>query len=235
LSHDPVQRRRAREIVLHFEKQKADTEFLGFCLQRGQDCPLEEGVWLLAKTEYPDICVEAYRAILDDYAQALRERLVAVAKPRQLLEVISDYLFGQLGFAGNEPDYYDPENSYFNRVLDRRTGNPIGLCLLYLLLAKRLQLPITGIGLPGHFVCRYQSSAAEIYIDAFGRGKLMTKADCVQYLLNGNYSVRDEYLSPVSPRRILLRVCSNLHQIYGQNGRQTDVIRTQRYTIALSK
>ena len=87
---------------------------------------------------------------------------------------------------------------------------------MYLLMAHRLRLPITGIGLPGHFICRYQSTAAEIYIDPFHRGKLLSKADCVQYLVHGNFSLSDDYLAPVSARRILLRTCGNLHQIYLQ-------------------
>ena len=70
-----------------------------------------------------------------------------------------------------------------------------------MLLARRLQLPVTGIGLPGHFICRHQTSAAEVFVDAFHGGKFMTKADCVQYLVNGNYSLRDDCLAPVSPRR----------------------------------
>src|SRR5207248_2561870 len=113
----------------------------------------------------------------------------------------------QFGFGGNEDNYYDPDNSYLNRVIDRRTGNPINLCLLYLLLARRLRLPIAGIGLPGHFICRYQSSAEEIYIDAFNHGKFLTKADCVQYLLQGNHRLHEDYLAPVTPRRLMLRVC----------------------------
>src|SRR5690606_39368836 len=66
-----------------------------------------------------------------------------------------------LGFRGNEQNYYDPANSYFNRVIDRRTGNPISLCLLFMLLGRRLEMPIAGIGFPGHFLCRYQTSQEE--------------------------------------------------------------------------
>src|SRR5205085_9959501 len=128
-------------------------------------------------------------------------------------------------------DYYDPENSYLNRVLDRRTGNPINLCLLYLLLGRRLRLPIAGIGLPGHFICRHQSSAAEIYIDVFQRGTFLSKADCVQYLLRGNYSVREQYLTPVSARRLLLRICSNLRQVYQQLEWPQQALRVQRYVV----
>lgn len=235
LSRDPALRRRAQEIVRRFDRQAADNRFLAFCLKHGEECELEQGAWLLAQTQYPDINIEGYKALLDSFAGDLRERLKQTFKPARILATFNQYLFQQLGFSGNEENYYDPNNSYLNRVLDRRTGNPINLCLVYLLLARRLHLPITGIGLPGHFICRYQSSAAEIYIDAFSRGKLASKADCVQYLLQGNYSLRDDYLAPVSPRRWLLRICGNLHQIYLHLERAEEATRLQRYMVALAK
>ncbi|HTL57961.1 MAG TPA: transglutaminase-like domain-containing protein [Candidatus Limnocylindrales bacterium] len=235
LSRDPALRRRASEILLSFDRQAADNLFLGFCLKHGEELDLEEGAFLLAQTQYPDINVVGYRALLDSYAADVSEQIGNTAPTEKALTALNEYLFGNLGFAGNEEQYNDPENSYLNRVLDRRTGNPINLCLVYLLLARRLRLPVTGIGLPGHFVCRFQSTAAEIYIDTFNRGKLLTKADCVRYLLQGNYSVRDDYLTPASPRRILLRICSNLHQIYLHLDRAEDATRLQRYLVALAR
>ncbi|MGD0258530.1 MAG: transglutaminase-like domain-containing protein [Verrucomicrobiota bacterium] len=235
MSNDPALRRRARQIVLHFDRQAADDHFLAFCLRHGEEFDLEQGAWLFAQTQYPLINVEAYQAVLDAYANELRGRFAASAEPQPILTAINQYLFGELGFVGNEANYYDPENSYLNRVIDQRTGNPINLCLLYLLLARRLRLPIAGIGLPGHFICRYQSTAAEIYLDPFNRGKLLTKADCVQYLINANCSLRDDYLTPVSARRFLLRVCSNLHQVYQRLELAVETMRLQRYLVALAR
>jgi len=235
LSSDPALRRRTQEIVLHFERQASDTRFLGFCLKHGEDLDLEQGAWLLAQTRYPEINREAYQALLDHFALELRERLEPGSGAKEILRTINHYLFVELGFNGNEDNYYDPENSYLNRVMDRRMGNPINLCLLYVLLARRLRLPVTGIGMPGHFVCRYQSSAAEIYVDPFNRGKFLSKADCVQYLVHGNYSIRDEYLTPVNSRRMLLRICVNLHQIYIHLGQTEETTRLQRYLVALAR
>lgn len=235
LSRDPALRRRAQEIVLSFDRQAADNAFLGFCLKHGEAFDLEEGAWNLAQTQYPDINVAGYQAVLDSFAADISEALQEVTAAEDILNTLNRYLFDELGFVGNEEQYHDPDNSYLNRVLDRRTGNPINLCLVYLLIARRLVLPITGIGLPGHFVCRFQSSSAEIYIDAFNRGKLMTKADCVQYLLQGNYSVREDYLAPVSPRRMLLRICGNLHQIYLHLEQTETATRLQRYLVALAR
>jgi len=235
LSRDPALRRRSQEILLSFDRQAADNVFLAFCLKHGETFDLEEGAWRLAQTQYPEINVDGYRALLDSFVGDLRELLPSNAKPEDVLGTINHYLFEELGFCGNQEQYYDADNSYLNRVLDRRIGNPISLCLVYLLVAARLRLPMTGIGLPGHFVCRYQSSSTEVYVDAFNRGKLLTKADCIQYLLQGNYSVREDYLTPVSPRRLLLRVCGNLHQIYLHLEQNESATRLQRYLVALAR
>jgi regulator of sirC expression with transglutaminase-like and TPR domain len=235
LSRDPVLRRHAQEIVRSLDRQTADNLFLAFCLKQGEAFDLEAGAWLLAQTEYPEINVDGYRALLDSFASDVRERMVNTSDPAKNLNILNHYLFEELGFTGDEQNYYDPENSYLNRVVDRRIGNPINLCLVYLLVGRRLKLPLAGIGLPGHFICRYQSSCAEIYVDAFSRGKLLTKADCVQYLLKGNYSLRDDYLAPVSSRRILLRVCGNLQQIYVHLERAEAATRLQRYMVALAR
>ena len=127
------------------------------------------------------------------------------------------------------------ENSYLNSVIDRRTGNPISLCMVYLFLSRRLHLPVTGIGMPGHFLCRFQCSTDELYIDAFNRGKLLTRTDCVKYLVQTNYGFQDGLLSPATPRRILLRMCSNLHQIYLHLKLAEETARLQRYIVALAK
>jgi regulator of sirC expression with transglutaminase-like and TPR domain len=235
LSSEPAMRRRAQEIIQHLARQTADDRFLEFCLKQGEDLNLEQGAWLLAQTQYPDINIEAYQALFDSYAGELRERLDLHAAADQLLGGLSQYLFDFLGFRGNEQNYYDPENSYLNRVMDRRTGNPINLCLVYLLMARRLRLPVTGIGLPGHFVCRFQSTSEEYYIDVFNRGKIWTKANCVQYLLYGKYKLQDDYLTPVSPRRMLMRICGNLHQIYHDLEMTEETTRFQRYLIALAR
>jgi regulator of sirC expression with transglutaminase-like and TPR domain len=235
LSDDPLLRQRVHEIIRHLDRQAADNDFLTFCLSHGEEFDLETGAWLLAQTQYPEINVEAYQALLDGYAMELRARIDRHARTGALLGKINDYLFGELGFAGNEKKYYEPDNSYLNRVLDRRKGNPINLCLFYLLIARRLRLPVVGIGLPGHFICRYQAAAGELYIDAFNRGRLLTKADCVHYLVRGNYDLREEYLAPVSPRRMLLRICGNLHQAYHELGAKDDATRVQRYLVALAR
>lgn len=235
LSNDPVLRAHVREILGHFKRQQSDTQFLSFCLKYGEEFDLETGAWLLARTTYPEINIEAYQALLDEHAHAAREKVVLEFSAEEKLTALNAYLFDELGFSGNVTRYYEPENSYLNCVLDRRLGNPINLSLYYMLITRRLGMPVIGIGMPGHFICRYQSSSDEIYIDPFNRGQLLSKADCIKYLQRGNYSLNDDFLAPASARRMFLRICSNLHQIYTEAGKTSEVTRFQRYLIALAR
>ena len=235
LSGDPVLRRRSLEIIHHWGRQAADNRFLGFCLSQGEDLDVEQGAWLLAQTQYPDINIAAYQALFDTYAGDLRDQIDFGSGAESILATINHYLFSELQFSGDEQNYYDPDNSYLNRVVDNRAGNAISLCLVYLFVTRRLRLPITGIGMPGYFLARFQSSTGETYVDAFNRGKLLTKADCVKYLLQTSHGFQESYLVPISPRRILLRICSNLHQIYGELDLVEETNRIQHYIIALAK
>lgn len=235
LNDDPVIRNRVRRIQMQLRREQADLRFTTFCHHHGEEFDLEEGIWLIAQTRHPEISIDGYRAVLDEWSDRLRESLRPYRKGESQLAVLNEFLFEDLRFKGNEENYYDPDNSYLNRVIDRRTGNPISLCLIYLLLGRRLAMPITGIGFPGHFLCRYQSSQEEHYIDAFNRGKLLTKTQCMQYLKRNGLGVREGYLIPISARRILLRICANLHQIYLQLSQSEEAARVQRYLVALAK
>jgi regulator of sirC expression with transglutaminase-like and TPR domain len=231
LSDDPVLRWRAREIVIHFERQSADNDFLTFCLRNGEELDLETGAFLLARTRYPDANIAAYRALLDSYADELADRLIFHDTAEAILGEINRFLFKQLGYTGNEQDYYNHDNSYLNRVMDRRTGNPVTLCLLYVFVARRLHLPVAGVGLPGHFLCRFQNSVEELYINPFSEGQLLTKTNLKQT----GHDYHEHFLSPLSPRKTLLRMCSNLLQIYASTQQAEDHARIQRYIVALAR
>jgi regulator of sirC expression with transglutaminase-like and TPR domain len=234
LSSDPHLRRHSQEIIDYFERREADREFLLFCLGKGENLDLETGALLLARTTYPSINTNAYRALLDFIAESILPQVQPGLKVRELLGIINRHLFNDLGFRGDQTTYFDPRNSYLNQVLDRRTGNPISLCLIYLLVTRRLQLPVAGIGLPGHFICRFQSSLDSVYIDAFDRGRLLTKADCIQFLLHSAIGLHEQFLAPVSARRMLLRMCGNLYQSYTHLELKSEALRIKGYLAALS-
>jgi regulator of sirC expression with transglutaminase-like and TPR domain len=235
LSSDPRMRRRVHEILTHYARGRSDAHFLEFCRRHGEDLDLEEGSGLLAKTRYPEANWEAYKALLDSWSESIRPRLELATLPQEKLTAINDFLFEDLEFKGSDQVGYQTDCCYLNRVIDERQGNPIGLCTVYLLIARRLRLPITGIGLANHFICRFQSTTAEIYIDCFRKGIFLSKADCVKYLLNASYGMAEGSLSPWTPRRVLHRMCNNLIATYGQLELAEDASRVQRYAVALTK
>jgi regulator of sirC expression with transglutaminase-like and TPR domain len=234
LSPDPSTRRRVRAIVNQLQANDADNTFLSFCLTQGERLDFEHGLFLLAQTEYTDINPEGYRALIDGYAEEILNRVATVKVPQRVLGTLNRLLFLQLGFRGNAADYYDPENSYLNRVLDRRTGNPLLLSAVYLGICQRLGLPVAGVGLPGHFLCRFQDAAHEIYVDPFNGGRFLTRTDCVHHLVRSNRNLTDDYLSPLSPKRMLFRTVHNLHQIYQQRNEVRSSLRMRGYLVALA-
>lgn len=235
-SEDSVLRRRVKGIIRILQRQAADIRFLSFCLTHGRTMSLEDGIWALSQTRYPEISPLGYSALLDQFAADIRNALPSDrCGPEPVLATINEYLFGKLKLRGDSKNYYDPANSYLTQVLDRRKGNPISLSVIYLLVARRLQLPVIGIGMPAHFLCRYQSSSGVYYVDAFHKGKLLTKADCVKFLMHNGYGFKEEYLDPVTSSQIIYRVCSNLQQIYQKTAQVDEAVRLERYLIAISK
>ncbi|MBM3846957.1 MAG: hypothetical protein FJ405_11820 [Verrucomicrobia bacterium] len=234
LSADAVLRRNVRGVIQHFMRKEADAVFMEFCETQGEDLDLERGLGLLALTQYPEASLEALGAQLDQIAAEVRVRTLRVIAPQQRLLLLNQHVFAEQGFHGN-PDYEsDVENCFFNRVIERRTGNPIGLCSIYLLLCRRLILPVTGVGLPGHFLCRFQSPTMEVFIDCFNGGRFLTKADCIQHLHQTNHGLDEGYLAPVNTRRILMRVCANIQQTHLHHNELDSAERVKRYLVTLA-
>jgi regulator of sirC expression with transglutaminase-like and TPR domain len=169
----------------------------------------------IASIEMPGLDPAPFLAVLDRIASEIGARLPASADGREFVRVTNDYLFGELGFHGNEIDYNDPRNSCLNLVLDRRTGIPIALSVVYIEVARRLGRPVAGVGLPGHFIVQYDDGEFATYIDPFYSGKLLTAEDCRQIARDRTGSDIDaKALAPVGIRYILVRMLNNLRSAY---------------------
>jgi|AGSF01.1.fsa_nt_gi Uncharacterized conserved protein len=139
---------------------------------------LAKAALYIALEEYQNFEPEEYLNILDGMADELRDRLPAQNYPLRVIQTINRYLYEDLEFAGNDADYYDPRNSFLNQVIDRRTGIPISLSLVYLEVAKRIDFPMVGIGMPGHFLIKPDFEDAGIFVDAFNGGDILFPEDC---------------------------------------------------------
>jgi regulator of sirC expression with transglutaminase-like and TPR domain len=171
-------------------------------------------VLLIARSEYPDFDASVFGRVLDEYAAVLAPRLLGVSSVDESVRRVSAFLFGDVGFRGNAKEYYDPENSYLNRVLERRLGIPITLATVFLLVARRLGLPVHGVGLPQHFILKFRGKDGEVFMDPFGGGKFLGVKDCARYLSEKHVPFLDAYLRAVTDGEILTRMLGNLLRIY---------------------
>lgn len=188
---------------------------------------LEHGSFLIARYAYPVLDVVAYSRQLDEMAQEVRDRIGPRASGEETVKTLNRYLFTEQDFKGNTKNYYEVENTYLNRVIDRRTGIPISLSIVYLLIGKRLRLPVHGIGMPGHFLVKYESDRYKIFVDCFNGGALLTEKNCQRFLTEAGYGFDERYLQHSPVRAILSRMIKNLLAIYVKLG---DPIRQTRLT-----
>lgn len=190
---------------------------------------LERGAFLLARYAYPNLDVEAYTRQLNEMAAEVRDRMGPRVSGEEAVKTINRYLFNEQGFRGNTKNYYEPDNSYLNRVIDRRTGIPISLSVFYLLISQRLGLPVHGIGMPGHFLVKLEFDRYKIFVDCFNAGALLTEKDCQRFLVQAGYGFESKYLQQSPPKAILLRMLKNLVSVYDKIGEHVKKDRLSRF------
>jgi regulator of sirC expression with transglutaminase-like and TPR domain len=176
---------------------------------------LAEAALLIAAETEPALDVAGYLERLDSLAQQARPLVLAHRGASERIARLNQFLFVEKGFVGNRESYYDPRNSLLNHVLDRRTGIPITLSVIYIEVAQRLGLPVRGIGFPGHFLIKHVGEP-EIIIDAYF-GQILSEDDCQERLravLGRRATFNRSYLKTATAKEILSRMLANLKQIY---------------------
>jgi len=197
---------------------------------------LARAALLIAAAEQPGLDVDRYLARLDDLADtALAARRAADALSR--LHRLREFLFEELGFAGDRSDYFDPRNSHLNEVLDRRLGIPITLSLVFIEVGQRLGLQMEGIGLPGHFITGARIAGEHVLLDPFDRGAVLTVEACgqvVRQALGRPVQLRPEHFAPVDNRQLLTRMLANLKGVYWRQEAWDKVVRVIDRMLALN-
>ena len=180
---------------------------------------------LIAQDAYPGLDVEGYLGEIERFAARLRGRLQGSRGAEERVVELNQFLFDELGFHGNARDYYDPRNSYLNEVLDRRTGIPLTLSVLYLEVGRRIGLALEGVSFPGHFLVRLPLRGSMLVLDPFAGGEPQSETDLRARLrrvvpagATGPVPLEelplDQFLEPAGKRQILARLLRNLKGIY---------------------
>lgn len=182
----------------------------------------------IARLEYPDLDEARCEEQLNELARRVRAELALPdpsaqpelppeTDPLHVIYAINKILFDDEGFQGNHDDYYNPDNSHFNRVLEQRTGIPITLSLLYIEVARRVGLRVEGVALPFHFVVRYALPEPVLYIDAYEGGLILSERECrerIQKADKRRIKILARWFKPVNPRIFVARILNNLKSVY---------------------
>jgi regulator of sirC expression with transglutaminase-like and TPR domain len=175
---------------------------------------LLEAMWIIATYQYPRLQKETLEAAISQiYYDAwldFRDDL----HPIDQVKLLNDILFKRNGFKGNTKDFHSPKNSMLNHVLRTKKGNPISLCIIYMLLAQRLNVPIYGVSLPNLFILTYKSEHLQFYINAFYKGMIFTRQDIDNYIAQLNLTQQPLYYEPCDNLHIVQRVLKNLVAAY---------------------
>ncbi len=195
-------------------------------MARGEDqIDLARACLLIAQDAYPGLDVEGYLGEIERLAARLRGRLAPQGGAEERVAALNQFLFDELGYSGNADHYYDPRNSYLNEVLDRHTGIPLTLSVLYLEIGRRVGLALQGVSFPGHFLVRLPLRGATLVLDPFSGGEPQSEADLRARLrrvippgATAPVPVEelplDQFLEPAGKRQILARLLRNLKGIY---------------------
>ncbi|MDQ7064176.1 MAG: transglutaminase family protein [candidate division KSB1 bacterium] len=219
---DGKTRIQARAVLRQINRQELIHAFHLLAMWRDEDISLERAAYLLAKFAYPRLRMSEISTELDRLAYRVSELVDGTESAGDIVHAMNQVLFQEAGFRGNTENYYSVENSFINVVLNKRTGIPITLSLIYMLVAERLKLPIYGVNMPMHFLCMYDESPEPFYIDAFNRGNMMTRAECISFLKRTGVGFRESYLERASNREILVRMLRNLILVYYHNEQDSE-------------
>jgi regulator of sirC expression with transglutaminase-like and TPR domain len=189
------------------------------------DIDLARACLLIAQDAYPGLDVDGYLGEIERLAARLRGRLPEGDDAEARVTALNEFLFADLGFTGNADHYYDPRNSYLNEVLDRRTGIPLTLSVLYMEIGRRVGLALEGVSFPGHFLVRLQLPGALLVLDPFSGGDPQSAAELRARLrrvipqgATGPVPLEElpleQFLEPAGKRQILARLLRNLKGIY---------------------
>jgi regulator of sirC expression with transglutaminase-like and TPR domain len=200
-------RGRARRLLDAISIADLEAEWFALARLPDDDLRLEQGCLQLARlTEDPD--ADVITRFLDATAGMVRAHMVNTRGMQALGEV----LFDNMGFRGG--DFGDPASHFLTKVIERRTGVPIALAAVYVMVGRQAGLPVAGVAMPGHYLARYDLPTGPVFIDCFHRGRVYDYDTLRQWLTSRGASFSEQYLAPCSDRFTLFRMLNNLERVY---------------------
>ena len=216
-SFNPALQKRLEELIHDLQYESVLDRMRDW--KNGGAMDLLEGLWIVATYQYPDLSLVKLRQDVEQLFYDVWVDFKPDMHPDEQIKAMNTAFFSKLKFAPNTKHFHSPANSMINQVLESRRGNPITLCVLYMLIAKRLNLPVYGVNLPNLFVLTYKNtSGVQFYINVFNRGLVFTTKDIDQYIDQLNIKRLDTFYQPCTNADIVRRVLRNLTLAFEKNG-----------------
>lgn len=216
-SFNPKLQKRIEEIIHDLQYESVLDRMREW--KSGGAMDLLEGLWIVATYQYPDLSLDKLRLDVEQLFYDVWVDFKMDMHPDEQIKAMNSAFFTKLKFSPNTKHFHSPVNSMINQVLESRRGNPITLCVLYMLIARRLNLPVYGVNLPNLFVLTYKNeNGVQFYINVFNRGLIFTKKDIDQYIDQLNLKRLDTFYQPCTNADIVRRVLRNLTLAFEKNG-----------------
>lgn len=194
---------------------------------------IEKCLKLAQILEYPQLDIQANIEKINEIAKSLKIILSDVKNPTYLISMLNEHLFERLGFQGDTNDYYDPKNNFLNEVLQKKSGIPITLSILYVEIARQIGLELRICGFPSHVVVKH---GEDMILDPFGGGRLLTVED-LEDILYRNFGeeieFQPEFLDELPEDKILVRIIRNLKNSYAQSYAYDKALRCANMILAV--
>ncbi len=213
---NPIVQKKIEELIHTLQFDLLKLKLRDWKDSGGED--LLEGMWLIATYQYPDLALERLRKDLEQIYYDAWLEFKSDVHPYDQVKILNSVMFSKLKFAANTKNFHAPANCMINIVLDSKRGNPIALCVIYMLIANKLKLPIYGVNLPNLFILTYKSADTQFYINVFNKGIVFSRSDIDSYIKQLNLPPSDIFYEPCSNVDIIKRLLRSLSLAFEKTG-----------------
>jgi regulator of sirC expression with transglutaminase-like and TPR domain len=207
-SLSPLMQKKLEDLIHDLQYNAFFDRLLNWRKNGSED--LLEGMWAIATYQYPELSLEKLRQDVEQIYYEVWLEIRDGMHPMDQIKTLNSVIFGKLKFGANTKHFHSASNSMLNIVIDLKKGNPISLCVIYLLVAQKLNLPIWGVNLPNLFILTYKSGTMQFYINVFNRGLVFSRVDIDNYIAQYNFPQNEIFYQPCNNLDIIRRVLRNL-------------------------
>ena len=208
-SFNPEVQRRIEDMIHILQFELLQERLVEWRDQEEED--LLKGIWLISTYQYPDVSYDELKQELEQVYYEVWREFKEDLTPTDQVKILNGVIFNKLRFRANTKNFHSPSNSMINVVLQSKKGNPITLCVIYMVIAQRLGMPVYGVNLPNLFILTYkQNNDRQFYINVFNKGLVFSRDDIDNYIEHLGLPSKEVFYEPADHKTIMMRCLRNL-------------------------